>query len=302
MHDSRRKTGTYLRQKSVEIRLGQYLYLTAMSSPNAGLLPHEAPIDSNGRTALSSAAAMGNLSALYLLVRRGADVNAADRDGRRALSYAAESGHVEVVRALAELGAEINDVDSAGRTALSYAEVNGHIDIVRTLLELDAVRVSGGRDAAGPEKQRSSAEVSRGAEELSNRMTHSMNLVEDSLSSSYSGKEPRPTGGVMLNSGASSHGASTGASRSPVADSADISVEPQQQPKIMLQGCTIKAGPGSSVGDRGVVNGIEYTIRDRDQLQMLIRQKEWDEVERTCTSFITDFSRLFERADEFDHR
>ena len=48
------------------------------------------------------------------------------------------------------------------------------------------------------------------------------------------------------------------------------------------------------------MDGIEYTIRDCDQLRRLIQQERWEEVERTCTSFITDFSYLFEGAKDFN--
>ena len=41
------------------------------------------------------------------------------------------------------------------------------------------------------------------------------------------------------------------------------------------------------------MDGVEYTIRDREGLRRLIREKRWAEVERTCTSLITDFSELF---------
>ena len=73
-----------------------------------------------------------------------------------------------------------------------------------------------------------------------------------------------------------------------------------QQPTIVLVGNTIRAGPGARVGDRGVVDGVEYTIRDREELQSLIAEKRWAEVERTCTSLITDFSELFRNAGDFN--
>ena len=73
-----------------------------------------------------------------------------------------------------------------------------------------------------------------------------------------------------------------------------------EQPTIVLVGNTIRAGPGARVGDRGVVDGVEYTIRDREGLRRLIREKRWAEVERTCTSLITDFSELFRNAGDFN--
>ena len=63
---------------------------------------------------------------------------------------------------------------------------------------------------------------------------------------------------------------------------------------------TIRAGDDARVGDRWVVDGVEYTIRDRAELRRLIAEKRWAEVERTCTSLITDFSELFRGAEDFN--
>jgi surface protein len=74
----------------------------------------------------------------------------------------------------------------------------------------------------------------------------------------------------------------------------------QQEPKIVKVGNTIRAGPGAQVGDRGTVDGVEYTIRDREELRMLIEEGRWADVARTCTSLITDFSELFRLARDFN--
>ena len=74
----------------------------------------------------------------------------------------------------------------------------------------------------------------------------------------------------------------------------------QQEPKIVQVGNTIRAGPGAQVGDRGTVNGVEYTIRDREELRRLIEEERWADVARTCTSLITDFSALFRGARDFN--
>jgi len=65
-------------------------------------------------------------------------------------------------------------------------------------------------------------------------------------------------------------------------------------------GFTITATPTARVGDRGVVDGVEYTIRDREGLQRLIRERRWAEVERTCTTRISNMSFLFENARAFN--
>ena len=74
----------------------------------------------------------------------------------------------------------------------------------------------------------------------------------------------------------------------------------QTRPILVAVGNTIRAGPGARVGDRGVVDGVEYTIRDRAHLRRLIAEKRWAEVEQTCTSLITDFSELFRGAEDFN--
>lgn len=64
-------------------------------------------------------------------------------------------------------------------------------------------------------------------------------------------------------------------------------------------GFTIVANKRAKVGDSSVIGGVRYTIRDRGQLLDLIYQEKWDDVARTCTSRITDMSRLF-RYPEFN--
>lgn len=52
----------------------------------------------------------------------------------------------------------------------------------------------------------------------------------------------------------------------------------------------------ASIGDTGEVNGIRYTKRTLEELEELITQKEWlnsQQIERTCTSFITDMNSMF---------
>jgi ankyrin repeat protein len=46
-------------------------------------------VDDAGRTPLLTAAAIGNITIVELLIERGANVNASDNDGRSALHYAA---------------------------------------------------------------------------------------------------------------------------------------------------------------------------------------------------------------------
>ena len=56
-------------------------------------------------------------------------------------------------------------------------------------------------------------------------------------------------------------------------------------------GVTIKACPDANVGDVGTVNGVEYTIVDRDMLDLMIENEE--DVTKVCTSLISDMLYLF---------
>jgi ankyrin repeat protein len=83
------------------------------------------------------AAGRGNLKALRLLLKKGADVNAKDRSGGTALMGAASrgrtvlgwtigKGHLKVIEALLEKGADLNAQDDTGRTALEMARQDGY--------------------------------------------------------------------------------------------------------------------------------------------------------------------------------
>ena len=56
-------------------------------------------------------------------------------------------------------------------------------------------------------------------------------------------------------------------------------------------GVTIKACPDANVGDVGTVNGIEYTVVDREMLDQMIENEE--DVTKVCTSLISDMEQLF---------
>ena len=93
--------------------------------------------DAEGRTALHAASWQGDVDAVGLLLRRGADPNAQDTEGRTPLHSVAWRGHAEVGRLLLENRA--THVDLACRrqaaTALSIAAQEGHANIVAMLLE-----------------------------------------------------------------------------------------------------------------------------------------------------------------------
>jgi surface protein len=71
--------------------------------------------------------------------------------------------------------------------------------------------------------------------------------------------------------------------------------------KVRRQGgITLKAAPGAKIGETEIVDGEMYTIRSRQQLEVLVRTRQYDEVRRSCTSFVTDMSRLFFGASTFN--
>lgn len=90
--------------------------------------------DTNGRTALHTAAALGQLEAVLRLLERGADVEAADADGCTAVMLAAAFNRFAVVKRLLDRGASVHAHDSNGFTALHHAVLAQQNDIVKSLV------------------------------------------------------------------------------------------------------------------------------------------------------------------------
>lgn len=102
------------------------------------LLDHGADIeisDSCSTTPLIVAATEGHLKVVQLLLDCGASVGAKDEKGRDSLSYAVRNGFEEIGRLLLEFGANSNTVDAGGRPALQYAANRGHEGILKLLIE-----------------------------------------------------------------------------------------------------------------------------------------------------------------------
>ncbi|MFH1112809.1 MAG: ankyrin repeat domain-containing protein [Pseudomonadota bacterium] len=88
----------------------------------------------NGTIALREAARSGHDEIVKILLEKGADVNAADRYGRTAVIAAAEGGHPHVMKMLLDNGADVNARTDDRWTALMLAAREGYRDLVRLLL------------------------------------------------------------------------------------------------------------------------------------------------------------------------
>lgn len=90
--------------------------------------------DSNGQTPLMFAVKGSHLDTIEYLLKNGADVNARSiKQGFTALTTAAAIGNVSVVRLLLEHGAEKGIAERDGNTALDRARQYGHPDVAALL-------------------------------------------------------------------------------------------------------------------------------------------------------------------------
>ncbi|KAK4449877.1 ankyrin repeat-containing domain protein [Podospora aff. communis PSN243] len=87
----------------------------------------------DGLNPLLTASILGNVPAVKLLLRAGADVEIESIEGIRPLHFACRNGHYEVVRLLLAAGARIDVKDSYGRTPFSSAAACHHIEAVNIL-------------------------------------------------------------------------------------------------------------------------------------------------------------------------
>jgi ankyrin repeat protein len=94
------------------------------------------------RTRLMSLALFVDVDRVSLLLKVGADVNAADTDGMTPLSLSCAGGHVDVVRLLLLGSVDVTAEGRDGRTALHHASIGGHLDVVRLLLTVKEVNVA----------------------------------------------------------------------------------------------------------------------------------------------------------------
>jgi ankyrin repeat protein len=91
-------------------------------------------------TRVLDAVKSGNTSAIQLLLRTHADVNAVETDGTTALMWAVRANDVDLVRQLLKAGANVRAANRYGVTPLTLAAANGNAAVTKLLLD-------GGADA-----------------------------------------------------------------------------------------------------------------------------------------------------------
>lgn len=88
--------------------------------------------------ALQFAAQNNHLSAIQLLLRKGANPNECDEFHATPLMWAAWHGNIKMMQALLAAGAKVNATDNDKWTALMYATYKGKIRAINLLLKHDA--------------------------------------------------------------------------------------------------------------------------------------------------------------------
>jgi ankyrin repeat protein len=91
--------------------------------------------DRAGQTALSLAAAVGDVAALRVLLRAGAYIHIRDRKGNGALMGAVQHHNSETIKFLLEQGINANARNKEGKTVLAYAEECEADEIVQLLVQ-----------------------------------------------------------------------------------------------------------------------------------------------------------------------
>lgn len=81
-----------------------------------------------------SAAAAGNMTDVRIFIAKRVNINATDTQGRTALSYAAELGNVQMAKELLDARAAPDQRDKLGNVPLHWAANNGRTEVLKVLL------------------------------------------------------------------------------------------------------------------------------------------------------------------------
>lgn len=121
--------------------------ISFITSVIAHLNTKPSPPSFKGETLCHVASWLGRHTALRLLQRLGADVNAKDDTGSIPVFDACWKNHGKTVEALVDMGANLKAVGEDGYTAIMWASTKGNIEIVQFLhkckAELDMCGQSG---------------------------------------------------------------------------------------------------------------------------------------------------------------
>jgi uncharacterized protein len=90
--------------------------------------------DGVGQTALSLAAAVGDVTTLKLLLRAGAYIHTRDKRGNGVLMGAVQHHNFDTIKFLLEQGVNANATNKEGKTVLAYAEECEADEIVQLLV------------------------------------------------------------------------------------------------------------------------------------------------------------------------
>lgn len=96
--------------------------------------------NSNRNQPLQAAAAGGQVGAVRLLLKAGAEADARSHGGFTALHIAAENGSPEMVRMLLDAGADASATTENGKSAADFAKESGNPDLVTLLERASAAR------------------------------------------------------------------------------------------------------------------------------------------------------------------
>jgi ankyrin repeat protein len=91
-------------------------------------------------TALHAAAAARQTEIAFMLMERGADVNARQQDDFTPLQEAAATGQLDLINLLLDRGADVNLRSANGKTALRYAVEAGQADAAKLLRSRGALQ------------------------------------------------------------------------------------------------------------------------------------------------------------------